>query len=111
MAPGFSGMELFRFIASTALVLALLGALLYLMKRMQHKIGLTSSGKKMQLTETLSLSTRHKVACIQMDGRTILIGVSPTQLNCLAHWKNDTNPTHAENPLTADVDVRIGGPA
>ena len=91
MTSGLSGMELFRLIASTVFVLALLGGLLYLMKRMQNKIGLTGQVRKMQLTESLSLSARQKVACIQMDGHTILVGIGPAQLSCLAHWRNDSN--------------------
>jgi flagellar biogenesis protein FliO len=104
MNSGFSGMELFRLIASTVFVLALLAALLYFMKRMQNKIGSTSHHKKMQLTESLSLSARQKVACIQMDGHTVLIGIGPSQLSCLAHWKNDStgiaSPTNATSTFS-----------
>lgn len=91
MTPGFSGMELLRLTASTLLVLALLAGLLYLLKRMQSKIGVTGQNKRMRLVESLSLNTRQKIACVQMDGHTILIGVGPAQLSCLAHWKNESS--------------------
>jgi len=88
MPPGFSGMDLLRMTASMALVLALMGALLYLLKRMQARVGAQSSSRRLKLMESLSLNTRHKIAWIEMDGHTVLVGVSPAQLTCLAHWKD-----------------------
>jgi len=93
MSTGFSGLDLLRMIASTLLVLTLLGGLLYVLKRMQAKLGDQTSGRQMKLVESLSLNSRHKIAMVQLDGHTVLVGVSPGQMACLAHWKND-DPEH-----------------
>ena len=93
MSTGFSGLDLLRMIASTLLVLTLLGGLLYLLKRMQAKLAAPNSGRQMKLVESLSLNSRHKIAMVQLDGHTVLVGVSPGQMACLAHWKNDA-PEH-----------------
>jgi flagellar biogenesis protein FliO len=93
MSTGFSGLDFLRMIASTLLVLTLLGGLLYLLKRMQAKLGVQTSGRQMKLVESLSLNSRHKIAMVQLDGHTVLVGVSPGQMACLAHWKND-DPGH-----------------
>jgi len=82
-------MELFRMIGSMVLVLALLGALLYVLKRMQAKVGPQASGRRMKLLESLSLNSRHKVALLNVDGHTVVVGLSPAQMTCLAHWKQD----------------------
>jgi len=108
MTPGFSGMELLRLTASTLLVLALLAGLLYLLKRMQSKMGVTGQNKKMRLIESLSLNTRQKIACVQMDGHTILIGVGPAQLSCLAHWKNEPTPADSHASWESNVQARPG---
>ena len=93
MSTGFSGLDLLRMIASMLLVLTLLGGLLYLLKRMQSRLGAQTSGRHMKLVESLSLNSRHKIAMVQLDGHTVLVGVSPGQMACLAHWKND-DPEH-----------------
>ena len=66
-------------IGSMVLVLALLGALLYVLKRMQAKVGPQSSGRRMKLLESLSLNSRHKVALLNVDGHTVVVGLSPAQ--------------------------------
>ena len=93
MSTGFSGLDLLRMIASMLLVLTLLGGLLYLLKRMQSRLGAQTSGRQMKLVESLSLNSRHKIAMVQLDGHTVLVGVSPGQMACLAHWKNG-DPDH-----------------
>ena len=86
MPPGFSGADLFRMIGSMALVLLALGALLWMLRRMQARMVGQTAGRRMHVVETLSLNTRHKLALVRVDGRDVLVGVSPAQLTALAQW-------------------------
>lgn len=93
MTTGLSGADLVRLIGSFALVIALMGGLLWLLRRMQTKISGHSRGRRLQLIESLSLNTRHKLALVQVDGQQVLIGMSPAQLTALAHWSQDGSIT------------------
>ena len=86
MATGLSGSELLRMTGSMVLVLVCLGALLWMLRRMQAKIGSPLPGRRLQIIESLSLNTRHKVALVQVDGQCVLVGMSPAQLTPLAQW-------------------------
>ena len=77
MPSGISGADLMRLIGSMALVIALMGGLLWLLRRMQTRISGQSRGRRLQLIESLSLNTRHKLALVQVDGQQVLIGMSP----------------------------------
>lgn len=68
MPSGISGADLMRLIGSMALVIALMGGLLWLLRRMQTRISGQSRGRRLQLIESLSLNTRHKLALVQVDG-------------------------------------------
>jgi len=109
MPPGFSGMELFRMIASMVLVLALLAALLYVHKRMQAKVGAQASGRRMKLMESLSLNSRHKIALLQVDGHTVVVGMSPAQMTCLAHWTPDGQAVSTPNDSSLSAWSSAGG--
>jgi len=60
MASGFSGADLFRLLASMALVLALMGALLWALRRLQGRMNSQNPGRRLQLIEALSVGTRQK---------------------------------------------------
>lgn len=95
MPPGFSGADLFRMIGSMVLVLIALAALLWMLRRMQTRMVSQTPGRRMHLVETLSLNTRHKLALVRVDGRDVLVGVSPAQLTALAQWPQ---ADHAATP-------------
>jgi flagellar protein FliO/FliZ len=83
MSPGFNGTDLFRLLGSFVLVLALLAALLWALRRLQTKIISQNAGRKLQLLEVLSVGTRQKVALVRVGDREVLIGISPTQICAL----------------------------
>lgn len=75
-------------VGSLVLVIALLLAVLWGLKRMQSQI-LTAGqpGRRMQLVETLGVGTRQKVALVRVGEHEILIAITPTQINALGQWK------------------------
>jgi len=92
-------MDLLRMTLSTALVLALLGGLLYVLKRMQGKISANSSNHRLQALVSLSLNSRHKVALLEVDGQRVLVGMSPNQLTLLAHLDGQPSEKTVENTM------------
>jgi flagellar protein FliO/FliZ len=88
MNAGLTAMEVLRMLGSLVLVIALLLAVLWGLKRMQSQI-LTAGqpGRRMQLVETLGVGTRQKVALVRVGEHEILIAITPTQINALGQWK------------------------
>jgi len=86
MAPGFAGADLFRMIGSFVLVLAIMGALLWTLKKLQHRMTQTQSGRRLQIVESLSVGTRQKIALLRVGSHEVLVGITATQINPLAHW-------------------------
>ncbi len=111
MPSGISGADLMRLIGSMALVIALMGGLLWLLRRMQTRISGQSRGRRLQLIESLSLNTRHKLALVQVDGQQVLIGMSPAQLTALAHWSQEGGASLATgNSPRFDLNELTGAP-
>ena len=84
-------------IGSMALVLIVMGALLWTLKRMQAKMVSQGGGRRLQLVETLSLNTRHKLALVRVGEHEVLVGVSPAQMTALAQWTNGEAVTPQTN--------------
>ena len=82
-------------LGSMALVIALLLAVLWGLKRMQKQM-LTSGqpGRRMQVLETLGVGTRQKLALVRVGDHEVLLGITPTQINALGQWKVD--PSEAQ---------------
>jgi len=88
MNAGLTGMEVLRMLGSMAVVIALLLAVLWGLKRMQGQMLTTGpSGRRLQLLETLGVGTRQKVALVRVGEHEILIAITPTQINALGQWK------------------------
>jgi flagellar protein FliO/FliZ len=73
-------------LGSLALVIALLVALLWALRKLQGKMNSQNAGRRLQIIESLSVGTRQKVALIRVGAREVLIGISPTQINGIASW-------------------------
>lgn len=96
MYPGFNGADLFRFVGSFAIVIALMGLLLWALRRLQTKMHAQNSGRKLQVLEILSVGTRQKVALVRVGDREILIGISPTQICALTgEMASNSSPTQS----------------
>jgi flagellar protein FliO/FliZ len=92
MNAGLTAMEVLRMLGSMVLVIALLLAVLWSLKRMQKQM-LTSGqpGRRMQVLETLGVGTRQKLALVRVGEHEILISITPTQINTLGQWKFDSH--------------------
>ena len=86
MASGFSGMDALRYAGSMLLVLALLGGLLWSLKRLQTGVRPGGAARQLQVLEAVSVGPRQKVALLRVGNRYVLVGVSPTQMTALGSW-------------------------
>ena len=85
------------FAFSFAIVLALLGVLLYAMKRLQNGNLLGLPQRRMRIIESLSVAPRQKIMLVRVKEEDILIGVTVQSINLLASF-----PLTAEE-LAADI--------
>jgi flagellar biogenesis protein FliO len=69
----------------------LLGALQWLRRRGMAQIraglGLRKTQRRLELLEKLPLTAPHSLHVVRMDGRSLLIGVSPSGCALLESWK------------------------
>ncbi len=91
------------FAFSFAIVLALLGAVLFLMKKMQSGNLLGMAQRRIRLLETFSTGPRQKLILVRVRDQEILIGLTAQQMTTLASF---TVPEEQMNlPLTSNEEV------
>jgi flagellar biosynthetic protein FliO len=91
------------FAFSFAIVLALLGAVLFLMKKMQSGNLLGIAQRRIRLLETFSTGPRQKLILVRVRDQEILIGLTAQQMTTLANF---TVPEEQMNlPLTSNEEV------
>ncbi len=76
-----------QYVASFALVVALLVGLLWALKRLQGSKAFTRREQRLRVVESLSMGARMKIALVRVDGREILVGVTPAQITPLGSWR------------------------
>jgi flagellar protein FliO/FliZ len=74
------------FAFSFAIVLALLGAVLFLMKKMQSGNLLGIAQRRIRLLETFSTGPRQKLILVRVRDQEILIGLTAQQMTTLASF-------------------------
>jgi len=98
MASGLGSADLFRMLGSFALVLALMAALLWALRKLQTRMNTQGTGRRMQILESLSVGPRQKFALLRVGQHEVLVGMTPTQMTSLAQWPADdasVTPPHA----------------
>ena len=86
-----------------AVVLALLGGVLYVLKRMQGGNLLGMPARKIKVIEMVSVAPRQKVVLLRVKDQDVLIGVSPQQINAIATFPVSADELQTEaNPATAE---------
>lgn len=90
-----------RTAGSLLLVLALLGGMLWLLKRLKAMQEKSSGPRQMELIETLSVGVRQKIALVRVGTRQIVVGMTPGQFTALASWDAASACTRATLPGTA----------
>ena len=85
-----------------AIVLALLGGVLYVLKRMQSGNLLGVSQRKIKIIEAISVAPRQKVVLLRVKDQDILVGVSPQQIDHLATFALSAEEVVAESTPQAE---------
>ena len=86
-----------------AIVLALLGGVLYVLKRMQGGNLLGMPARKIKVIEMVSVAPRQKVVLLRVKDQDVLIGVSPQQINAIATFPVSADELQTEaHPATAE---------
>ena len=86
MPPGLASADLFRMLGSFALVLAIMAALLWALRKLQSRMNSPNSGRRLNVIESLSVGPRQKFALLRVGQHEVLVGITPTQMTALAHW-------------------------
>ncbi len=84
-----------RTAGSLLLVLALLGGMLWLLKRLKAMQEKNSGPRQMELMETLSVGVRQKIALVRVGTRQVLVGMTPGQFTALASWDTASAGTNS----------------
>ena len=71
---------------SFAIVLALLGALLYGLKRLQSGNLLGMGQRRIRVMDSMSLAPRQKIVLVRVKDQDILLGITPQEINTLASF-------------------------
>ncbi len=72
------------FIASFTVVLALLGLVLFALKKMQNGGLPGMSPRRIRILDTISIGPRQKIILLRVKDEDILVGVTAQQINTLA---------------------------
>ncbi len=83
------------FAVSLGSILALLGALLFVLRRMQQR-GLPGlAQRRIRILEIASVGPRQKIVLLRVKDQDILVGVSAQQITPLANFAPDPNESAA----------------
>lgn len=101
MNNGWSFADWLQYALSFALVIALLLAMLWGLRKMHNGSGfMRKNTQRLQTIESLSIGPRQKIVLIQVDGQDVLVGVTAHQMTALSAWPAQaaasppTSPTH-----------------
>jgi flagellar protein FliO/FliZ len=84
------------FAFSFGVVLALLGALLYMLKRMQSGNLLGMGQRRIRVMDSMSLAPRQKIVLVRVRDQDILLGITAQQINTLASFYLSTDELAAD---------------
>ena len=101
-----ANLDLLSFGGNFLIVLALLLAVLWALRRVQGIKGLQGFkpvARRLSVVETLSVGPRQKIAIVKWDGREVLVGVTPTSLNRLDALTAEQPSADAAAPAAAVV--------
>jgi len=102
MSSAWTLADWLQYLLSFGLVIGLLLALLWTLRKLQNGAVLRKSFQRMQLVETLSVGPRQKIILIQVDGRDVLVGITAQQMTALSSWSangsTDESQAHSTTP-------------
>ena len=89
MGLGINLADWFYLLLSFGIVLALLLATLYVLKKINQTTISGDSKSGIKIVQSMSLGGRHRVVWIRVQGRELILGVTLQQISLLAEWKSD----------------------
>ena len=99
MNTGLSFADALQYLLSFALVIGLLLATLWGLRKMQNGSPfMRKNSQRLHSIETLSIGPRQKVVLIQVDGQDVLIGVTAHQMTALTAWPSASASSASSPP-------------
>lgn len=92
MSSPFSATDWLQYLASFALVLGLLFALLFALRKLQTGSAFVRKDQRLQMIESLALGPRQKLALVRVDGHAVLLGITAMQVTALSPWPDRVVP-------------------
>jgi len=89
-----------RMAGSLLLVVGLLLAMLWMLKRLKALQEKHNGPRQMELLETLSVGVRQKIALVRVGSRQVLVGMTPGQFTALGSWDTATGAGAAPRPAS-----------
>lgn len=84
MSSGWTFYDWLQYLLSFALVIGLLLALLWGLRKLQNGQGfIKRPHQRLQMLETLSVAPRQKIALVRWDDQEILVGITANQITVL----------------------------
>ena len=102
MLAEFGLMDWLSMMGSFLLVIGLLVATLFLIKKMGPSIS-SASNKRLQILEVQNLGARQKLLLVSVNADQVLIGISPQGMTNLGSWSVDQQTEHEGNDQSSDV--------
>jgi flagellar protein FliO/FliZ len=100
MNTGWTFSDWLQYLLSFALVIALLLAVLWGLRKMQNGNSfLRKNTQRLQTIESLSIGPRQKIVLIQVDGKDVLVGVTAHQMTALSPWPVNASATEPSPAL------------
>ena len=85
------------FVLSFLLVIALLGATLWGLKRFGRMQLQNQSGQaSIKLIDSFSLGARQRIILVETDDQRVLVGISPQSITGLCQWPRDRSPEFSD---------------
>lgn len=85
------------FVSSFLLVILLLGATLWGLKRYGRMQFQKQTGDaKLVIVDSLSVGTRQRIALIETDGQRLLVGITPHSISGLGQWPASQAPRFSD---------------
>jgi flagellar protein FliO/FliZ len=102
MNTGWTFTDWLQYAFSFALVIGLLLAVLWGLRKMQSGASfLRKNSQRLHTIESLSVGPRQKILLIQVDGQDVLVGVTAHQMTALSPWPVQAS---ANEPSPAPVE-------
>ena len=100
MSTGWTFLNVLQYLLSFALVIGLLLALLWALRKLQNGQGfIKRPQQRLSMLESLSVAPRQKIALIRLDDQEILVGITAQSITVLhTPLAQVLPPVNPENP-------------